>query len=341
MAETMRVWLSDEPGHENLMIEERPIPKPGPGEVLLKMKAGSLNYRDTIVVKNQYAAPTSRPIVPLSDGCGEVAAIGEGVTRVKEGDRVAPLFFQDWMSGPRKNEYVLTALGGGIDGCLAEYMCLREQGVVKVPKHLTDQEVATLPCAALTAWNTLNCTGDLKAGDLVVCQGTGGVSIFALQFAKMAGAEVVVTSSSDEKLQQAEKLGADHLINYKENPKWGSKVMEITDGRGADIVVEVGGPGTMGESLKALRTNGFIGVIGVLTGQSGEVATVAIMGKSARVQGISVGSRDWFEDMCRAININQLKPVISDTFGFDDAKSAFETMQSQSHFGKIVIDYKK
>jgi NADPH:quinone reductase-like Zn-dependent oxidoreductase len=308
--------------------------------VLLKMKAASLNYRDTIVVKGKYAAPTVRPIVPLSDGCGEVVEIGDGVSRVAVGDRVAPLFFQDWISGPRKGEHVLTALGGGVDGCLAEYMCLNERGVSKVPAHLTDQEVATLPCAALTAWNTLNCTGSLKAGDLVVVQGTGGVSTFALQFARMAGARVVATSSSDEKLETARKLGATHLINYKTTPKWGSQVMKLTDGGGADIVVEVGGVGTMMESLKAIRIGGYIGVIGVLTGGSGgEMPTAHIMGKSARVQGISVGSRDWFEDMCEAIDAAQMRPVIGKTVGFEAAPDAFAAMHTQQVVGKIVIEF--
>ncbi len=335
----MRAWLSDEPGHENLKLQDMDAPSPGPGQVLLRMTAGSLNYRDTIVVMGAYNAPTKRPIIPLSDGCGVVEAVGEGVSRVAVGDRVAPLFFQDWITGPRRAEYVTTALGGGIDGCLTEMMCLSEQGVTKVPAHLSDAEVASLPCAGLTAWNALNCAGDLKAGDIVVVQGTGGVSILALQFAKMAGAEVVVTSSSGEKLERAKALGADHLINYIETPKWGGEVMKRTDGRGADIVVEVGGAGTMLESLKAIRVGGTICVIGILSGSEGPAPILHIMGKSARIQGISVGSREWFDDMCRAIDLAKMQPVISDTFGFEDAVAAFEKMKSQSHFGKIVIDY--
>ncbi len=338
---TMRVWVSDEPGHENLKIETRPVPAPGPGQVLLRMKAASLNYRDTIVVKNVYGAPTSRPIVPLSDGCGEVVEIGAGVSRVKVGDRVAPLFFQDWISGPRKGAYVLTALGGGVDGCLAEYMVLNERGVSPAPVHFTDLEVATLPCAALTAWTTLNVIGRVKAGDLVAVQGTGGVSTFALQFAKLAGARVMATSSSDEKLQQARALGADHLINYKATPKWGAEIMKLTAGAGADIVVEVGGAGTLVESLKAIRVGGFIGVIGVLSGAAGEAPIASIMGKSADINGISVGSRDSFEDMVRAIDASTLRPVIGATFGFEGAKDAFAAMHSQSVVGKIVIDFSR
>ena len=335
---TMRVWVSDEAGHENLRIEERPIPAPGPGQVLLRMKAASLNYRDTLVVKNLYAAPTRRPIVPLSDGCGEVVETGAGVSRVEVGDRVAPLFFQDWISGPRRPEHVLTSLGGGVDGCLAEYMVLEERGVSKVPAHLTDAEVATLPCAGLTAWNTLNCTGRLKAGDLVVTQGTGGVSTFALQFARMAGARVAATSSSDEKLEAVRALGATHLINYRTTPKWGSEIMKRTAGGGADIVVEVGGAGTLAESLKAIRVGGFIGIIGVLTGAAGEAPIASIMGKSAHVQGISVGNRDWFEDMCRAIDTAAMRPVVGARFDFDAAREAFAAMIGQNVVGKIVID---
>ncbi len=336
---TMRAWVSEEPGWENLKLVERDIPKPGPGQVLLKMKAASLNYRDTAVVRGQYAAPRLPAVVPCSDGCGEVVEVGAGVSRVKVGDRVAPLFFQDWLTGPRKGEYINTALGAGLDGCRREYMCLEERGVSKVPAHLTDAEVATLPCAGLTAWNALFCTGTLKAGDVVVVQGTGGVSMFALQFARMAGARVAATSSSDEKLQQAKQLGAQYLINYKTTPKWGAEVQKLTNGGGADIVVEVGGVGTMLESLKAIRIGGFIGVIGVLTGGSGgEMPTAYIMGKSAHVNGISVGSRDWFEDMCEAIDAAKLQPVIGASFSFAKAKDAFAAMTSQTVVGKIVVD---
>ena len=333
----MHAWISDEPGHKNLTIIERDVPTPCEGEVLVRMAAASLNYRDTIVVDGK--APGIRPIVPLSCGAGTVEAIGEGVSRVAVGDRVAPLFFQDWMGGPGRAEYQLTSLGGGVDGCLAEYMCLREQGVSKVPAHLSDGQVATLPCAGLTAWNGLNCGGLVKAGDIVLVQGTGGVSIFALQFAKMAGAEVIVTSSSGEKLERAKDLGADYLINYVDTPKWGSEVMNLTAGRGVDIVVEVGGAGTMIESLEALRIGGHIAVIGILEGNECSVPMMHIIGKSACIQGIYVGSRDSFEDMCRALDATKSQPIISDTFGYEDAISAFDKMKSQTHFGKIVIDY--
>lgn len=336
---TTRAWVSEQPGHEQLTLEQRPMPEPGPGQVLLRMRAASLNYRDTVVVKGAYAAPRLPAVVPCSDGCGEVVAIGDGVTRVQVGDRVAPLFFQDWLSGPRKAEHVHTALGAGLDGCLQEYMCLEERGVSKVPAHLSDAEVATLPCAALTAWNTLFCTGSLKAGDTVVVQGTGGVSMFALQFARMAGARVIATSSADDKLEQARALGATDVINYVATPKWGAEVQKLTDGRGADLVVEVGGAGTMQESLKAIRIGGFIGVIGVLSGGAGGQTPIAhIMGKSARIAGISVGNRDWFEDMCAAIDLARMQPVIGARFDFEQARDAFSAMISQTVVGKIVVD---
>lgn len=335
----MRAWVSEQPGHEKLELLEREIPKPGRGQVLIKLRAASLNYRDTAVISGRYPAPRLPAVVPCSDGCGEVVEIGADVKRVQVGDRVAPLFFQDWISGPRKAEYVHTALGAGLDGCLQEYICLEERGVSKVPSHLSDADVATLPCAALTAWNTLFCAGQLKAGDTVVVQGTGGVSMFALQFARMAGARVIATSSSDAKLEQARQLGATDLINYKSTPKWGAEVQKLTDGKGADMVVEVGGVGTMPESLKAICIGGFIGVIGVLSGGAGgEMPTAHIMGKSARIAGISVGNRDWFEDMCEAIEINGLRPVIGETFGFDQAKEAFATMIGQTAVGKIVVE---
>lgn len=335
----MRAWVSEQPGYENLELHERDIPKPGPGQVLVKLRAASLNYRDTAVVSGHYPAPRLPAVVPCSDGCGEVVEIGSDVKRVQVGDRVAPLFFQDWITGPRKAEYVHTALGAGLDGCLQEYICLEERGISKVPSHLSDAEVATLPCAALTAWNTLFCAGPLKAGDTVVVQGTGGVSMFALQFARMAGARVIATSSSDAKLEQARQLGATDLINYKTTPKWGAEVQKLTGGKGADIIVEVGGVGTMSESLKAISIDGFIGVIGVLSGGAGgEMPTGLIMAKSARIAGIAVGNRDWFEDMCEAIDIAGLRPVIGESFGFERAKEAFATMIGQTAVGKIVVE---
>jgi NADPH:quinone reductase-like Zn-dependent oxidoreductase len=333
----MRVMELMGPGVENLRLVEKPTPKPGQGQVLVKMKAASLNYRDLITVRG---LPGNRfPMVPLSDGCGEVVEVGPHVTRVKTGDRVATLFFQNWIGGEPSPEGMVSALGGALDGCFQDYMVLSEQGVSKVPAHLSDFEVATLPCAALTAWRSLVVEGHLKAGETVVAQGTGGVSIFALQFAKAHGAQVIITSSSDTKLARAKALGADHLINYKERPGWARVVREITHGRGADHVVEVGGAQTLGESLKAIRLGGHVSVVGVLSGFSEKVEIHHIFGQNARVIGVSIGNREGFEQMCRAIDLHKIKPVVDKVFPFAEAHQAFETMAGQSHFGKIVIDF--
>lgn len=324
-------------GIDNIKPAERPVPKAGPGQVLLKMKAASLNYRDLATVMG---GRFPLPLVPCSDGCGVVEAVGEGVTRVKTGDRVAPLFFQGWFAGePDPLAMGMTALGGPIDGCLAEYMVLSEQGVTKVPDFLTDEEVACLPCAGLTAWRSLIVEGNLKQGETVLVQGTGGVSIFALQFAKAAGATVIATSSSDEKLDRARKLGADHTINYKTHPNWAQEARKITGGRGVDHVVEVGGSGTFNQSIMAARTGGHVSVIGVLSGYTGDVPVVMIMASNLRVQGITVGSRVMFEEMNRSLEQNKLRPVIGETLPFSDTPKAFQLMQSQQHFGKIVLKF--
>lgn len=340
----MKVVEISQLGIENLAVAERPTPEPGPGEVRLKMTAATLNYRDLMTVTGGYGAGYKlphTPLIPLSDGCGIVEEIGPGVTRVKAGDRVATMFFPNWIAGEPTRETLGAALGGVLDGVWRDTMVVSAQGVSRVPAHLSDAEAAALPCAALTAWRALMVEGGLKAGDTVVVQGTGGVSIFALQFAKAAGAEVIVTSSSDEKLARAFALGADHLVNYKKTPEWAKVVREITDGRGADHVVEVGGAGTLAESLKSIRVAGHVAVIGVLTGPVKDVEIRWIMGPNAKVKGITVGSREQFEAMCRAIALHEIKPVIDATFPFAAAKEAFLHMQGQSHFGKIAIDLMK
>ena len=267
----MKAWTLGQPGIENLKLVDMEMPEPGPGQVRLRMNAACVNFRDTLIATG--GSPDTRPsLVPLSDGCGVVEALGAGVERVTVGDRVNPLFFPTWMGGEFKPEHQLDALGGARDGCLSEYMVIEAEAVVKVPDHLSDVEACTLPCAGVTAWHCLFDAGGLKPGDVVVAQGTGGVSIYALQFAKMAGAQVIITSSSDEKLARAKQMGADHTINYRKTPNWSEEVMKITNGRGADIVVEVGGAGTINESLNAVRVAGYIGVIGILTGVSSEVA---------------------------------------------------------------------
>lgn len=323
-------------GVENLQIIDRPEPKPGFGQVLLKMKAWSLNYRDLLVVKGHYNPRLKFPFVPLSDGVGEIIGVGEGVTRVKVGDRVAGCFMQRWMAGALTDAGAKSGLGGAIEGIAAEQVVLHEDGVVKVPSHLTDEEGATLPCAALTAWNALVTQGNLKAGESVLVQGTGGVSIFALQFAKLFGARVIATSSSNDKLDRVKKLGASDGINYKETPAWDEKVRELTGGQGVDHVVEVGGAGTFNQSMKSVRLGGTISLIGVLAGK-GDVNLMPVLMKSVRVQGIFVGSREMFEAMNRAISLHQLRPVVDRVFDFKDTQAALRHMEAGAHFGKICL----
>lgn len=334
----MKVVEIPQYGVDHLHVVERADVQPGPGQVLLRMKAATLNYRDLLTVNGAYGGSYKLPLVPLSDGCGEVVAIGPGVTRVKVGDRVATMFFQNWIGGEPSREGLMSALGGSLDGVWRDTCVLSEQGVSKVPAHLSDAEVAALPCAALTAWRSLVVEGGLKAGETVVVQGTGGVSIFALQFAKAAGAEVIVTSSSDEKLARAKAMGADHLVNYKKTAAWSGAVREITGGRGADHVVEVGGAGTFAQSLASIRVGGHISIIGLLAGASNDLMIPFVIGANAKIKGISVGARQHFEDMCRSIALHKIKPVIDKTFAFAQAREALGHMAGQSHFGKIAID---
>jgi NADPH:quinone reductase-like Zn-dependent oxidoreductase len=311
--------------------------------VLIRVHAVSLNYRDLMVVKGLYNSKMELPRIPCSDGAGEVVAIGSGVGRVKVGDRVCGIFMQRWLDGPLTAERSKAALGGDVDGMLAEYVLLAEDGVVRFPEHLSYEEGATLPCAGVTAWNALQYAGEpalpVLAGETVVIQGTGGVSIFALQFARLLGARVVGTSSSEEKLTRAYGLGLEAGCNYKQRPEWSKWVMEVTGGRGADRIIEVGGGGTFGQSLRAARVGGMITQIGVLSGSatSEPLALTPILHKQLRVQGIYVGSREMFEQMNAVIAKAELHPVIDRVFDFDQAREAFLYMQSASHFGKIVI----
>ena len=334
----MRAWeINQEFGIEQLHCIERPDPQPGPHQICIRVKATSLNYRDLMTVKHGGLRGLKQPLIPLSDGAGEVVAVGEGVSRVKTGDRVAGIFFQSWLSGGPKASHGQSALGGALDGMWAEYVVLDEDGVVRLPDYMSYEDAATLPCAAVTAWQDLVSVGRIKAGDTVLVMGTGGVSIFALQFAKAAGAQVIITSSSDAKLERAKQLGADHLINYKTTPEWGKAALDITDGVGVDHVVEVGGAGTLGQSFQATRVGGFIGLIGVLSGFAGETNPMPILQKSIQLQGIYVGSRDMFEDMNAAMTINHTQPVIDQVFPFEHAQDALRCMESAGHFGKIVV----
>jgi len=333
----MRAYqLPEASGIEALTRVDLPVPKPKHRQVLVKVAACSLNFRDLAIVLGRYRAPVKPDLIPLSDGAGEVAETGDGVAKVKVGDRVAGNFFQRWIGGLPSADTQPSALGGSIDGMLAEYVLLEEDGVVKLPAHLSYEEGACLPCAGVTAWHALADHGKVMAGDTVLVQGTGGVSMLALQLARLMGATVIATSSSDEKLERAKKLGAAHGINYKSTPDWDKAAVALTGGHGVDLVVEVGGAGTMAKSLGAIRQHGKVSMIGVLTGAA-ELNPMLIMAKRANVQGISVGSTQMFEAMNRAIAGGGLKPVIDKVFSFDDAPAAFRHLQSAQHFGKIVI----
>lgn len=333
----MRAYqLTAQSGIDALKAVDLPVPKPGRRQVLVKIAACSLNYRDLAIATGRYRAPTRANVIPLSDGAGEVVETGQDVLRVKAGDRVMGCFFQRWTGGEQGPDTQGSALGGGIDGMLREYAVLEEDGVVKTPAHLTDIEAAALPCAALTAWHALVEHGRLAAGRTVLAQGTGGVSIFALQFARMMGAAVIAISSSDEKLARAKTLGADRGINYRDTPAWDAAAMEMTGGRGVDQVVEVGGPGTFARSLGAIRTGGKISLIGVLAGMA-DINPSLILAKRADVRGISVGSMQMFEAMNAAVSAHGLKPVIDRVFPFAEALEAYRHLQSAAHFGKIVI----
>lgn len=333
----MKFWQIPAFGIDNLQLAEKPVPHPGPNEVLIKVHAVSLNYRDLMITLGKYNPQMHLPRVPASDGAGEVVAVGEGVTEIKTGDRVAGIFMQNWLDGPPTPAKHRGALGGDRDGMLSEHVVLPESGVVRVPEHLSWEEAATLPCAGVTAWNAVVHAGNIKAGDTVVIQGTGGVSIFALQFAKLLGARVLGTSGSDEKLARARKLGLDAGVNYKQNSDWAKWVYEQTSGEGADLVVEVGGAGTFTQSLQAVRVGGTVAQIGVLS-QSNEPLRIApILHKQVHIQGIYVGSRADFLEMDRAIVQNHLQPVVDEIFGFTELPRALRRMESGAHFGKLVV----
>ncbi len=324
-------------GLDGLEVKEKETPRPGPSEVLVRVRANSLNFRDLRVAQGLYDPKMKLPRVPLSDGAGDVVEAGAGASRLQAGDRVAGIFMQSWLSGAVNDSYGASAMGGAIDGMLSEYVVLHENGLVKIPDFLSYEEAATLPCAAVTAWNSLMVQSRVKPGDTVLIQGTGGVSLFALDFARMAGARSIVTSSSDEKIAKALKLGASDGINYRTTPQWARRVKELTGGKGVDHVIEVGGSGTFPQSMQAVRVGGHINTIGVLTGVSAEIATAMILQKSIQIHGIYVGSREMFESMNRAIEQHHLKPVIDRVFAIDQIGEALGYMESGAHFGKIVI----
>jgi NADPH:quinone reductase-like Zn-dependent oxidoreductase len=333
----MRLYrLPKHEGFDDLTLMEGDIPTPGRGQVLVRIRAASLNFRDLSVATGRYVMGTLPPnLVPLSDGAGEVVETGPDVTRVKPGDRVAGIFMQGWLGGELEPAHRETALGGAIDGVLAEYVVFDQQGLVHIPPHLSYAQAATLPCAAVTAWNALTGLNPILPGQTVLVLGTGGVSIFALQFAVAAGARVIATSSSDAKLQRARALGAADGINYTQTPEWQAEVRRLTMGRGVDHVVEVGGPGTLPRSIAAARLGGVVSMIGVLT--RGQIDPLSILAGGVIVRGVFVGSRAMFESMNRAIALHEIEPVIDRIFPLEEAPHAYRTLKSAQHVGKIVI----
>lgn len=333
----MRAWeIVSNDGIDALSLAERPAPEPGPGQILARMRASAINYRDLLMAEAPSARNLPFPRVPNSCGAGEVLATGPGVTRFAPGDRIASCFFQRWNDGAITPDAMASALGGALDGVLAEQAVLEEDGAVAIPAHMDWREAATLPCAALTAWNALVEKGRVKAGQTALLLGTGGVSIFALQFAVMHGMRAIVLSSSGAKRRRAEALGAWRTLDYRETPAWDRAVLDMTDGAGVDHVVEVGGAGTFERSIGAARAGGHVALVGVLTG--GAANPTAIMRKSLVVHGVYVGSRAMFEAMNRALAAARLKPVIDRTYAFEDARSAYRDMRAAGHFGKLVID---
>lgn len=333
----MRAWeIVSGGGVDTLQINERALPEPEPGQVRVQINANSINYRDLTTIEDPITRGLPFPTVPNSDGAGVVTAAGAGVS-LQAGDRVTSCFFSDWAAGDISPAAMGSALGGARQGVLAEEVILPELGVITTPAHLTDLEASTLPCAALTAWNALTLPRPVVAGETVLLLGTGGVSVFAQQFCTMMGAQTIVTSSSDEKLARMRRLGAGECVNYRNTPDWDQAVLDLTDGKGVDRVVEVGGPGTLDKSVNAVRVGGIVGLIGILTGAQGAVQPTSIMRKSVTVRGIYVGSRAMFSEMNRAITRHQLRPVIDQEFSFEDAPEAYHAMRAAGHFGKLTI----
>lgn len=330
--------LSHPGGLDQLQITDGPEPgEPGPGELRVRIHANSLNFHDYAVVAG--AIPTEDGRIPMADGAGVVEAVGGSVSEFKVGDHVVSTFFPRWENGPAPVDNFTTTPGDGIDGYARERVIAPAKGFTHAPKDFSHAEAATLTTAGLTAWRALVVNGGLKAGDTVLTLGTGGVSIFALQFARMMGAQVISTSSSDEKLERLSALGADHTINYKTTPAWGQRVLELTGGQGVDHVIEVGGPGTLPESIDAVRIGGHISLIGVLTGRAGNVPTAKLMAKQARLQGLIVGSRAHQQEMIRAIEANNMHPVIDRSFPLVEIADAFRYEESGKHFGKICLEF--
>jgi NADPH:quinone reductase-like Zn-dependent oxidoreductase len=329
--------IEKEFGLDHLELVELPDPQPGPAEVLVRVKAVSLNARDLRMVLGEYNPRQKLPLIPCSDGAGEVVAVGAGVRELKPGDRVTSVFAPGWLSGEPTRQKLATTLGGPLDGMLSELHVLPEAALLRVPTHLSFEEAATLPCAAVTAWRALVTEGQVKAGDTVLVQGTGGVAIFGLQIARLLGARVIVISSSDQKLVRARELGAAHGINYRTTSDWHKEAKALTDKVGVDHILDVGGASTLERSLMAVRMGGQISVIGVLGGAQGPVNLIPILMQNVRLQGVLVGTREDFEAMNRALELHQLRPVVDRIFEYGEARAAFEHLASGSHFGKVVV----
>lgn len=335
----MRVFqIEDDWGMDHLRLSTRPEPTAGPGQVVVQMKASSLNYRDLVVPNRSYGSHSGNlPLIPVSDGAGVVVEVGSGVRRVAVGDRVCPTYFQRWVSGEPDLERLTQSLGGPIDGTMTEYMCLSEEGICKVPSHLSDIEAATLPCAALTAWSALVTCSNTRPGDRVLIQGCGGVALFAVAFAKVLGAHVTVISSSEERIERVRQMGADATINYRSTPEWAKATREITAGRGYDLVLELGGEKTLPQSLRCIRPGGTVAMIGILSGSAMAASLGLIITRQVRMQGVTVGHRDGFEAMLRAIEQHRLKPVVDRVFAFEELKEAMSYLQSGAQFGKVCL----
>ena len=330
--------LQDTSGIEALRLVEKPVPSPGDRDVLVRIRAVSLNYRDLLTVKGGYGSRQKLPLIPLSDGAGVVEAVGSGVTQFKAGDKVIGSFFENWIGGRPTRDKLAGALGGSADGVLCEYRVFRQEALILSPPHLSFEEAATLPCAGLTAWGAVVGAGATKPGDVVLTQGSGGVSLFALQFASMCGARIIATSSSDAKIEKLKNLGADKTVNYVSVPEWGKLAREMTAGNGVDLVVEVGGVGTLNESIRATRIGGTIALIGVLAGPSpGASRLPLIVMQQQRIQGVTVGPVEDLQAMANAMAAVKLRPVIDRVFAFEDCKEAFAYMAEGKHFGKIAI----
>ncbi len=334
----MRAYTFDQFDLDRLKMTEQPTPTPGPGEVLVDLRALSLNYRDLLVIRGLYNRKLALPATPVSDGAGVVAAIGDGVTRVKAGDPVVGHFVADWLDGPFRGEYSASSLGTPGAGLAAEQAVVPEHALVAPPAGYDFAQASTLPIAALTAWSALVTEGRLQAGQTILTLGTGGVSIWAVQLAKALGATAIITSSSDEKLERARALGADHGINYTTNADWEREVLALTDGRGVDVVVETGGAGTLNQSMKATSPGGTLAILGALTGLSAEVSTGTILMKRLTLAGIYVDCRRAFEEMNAFLSAKSIEPVIDQRFVFDRLPDALRTMEAGGHFGKIVVE---